>query len=284
VGSGYASGRGAHGPHGSPVALLAAVRFARAMQAVNGRAAAEASRPHFDLQLRFAATLARRSARPLVEALTFHTQLHRRLAYGNVARTPPDPAFLALAQRVAGQRVHRARLDLIVSAFAERPAPAPPARAIAEGCFRFEPPDARGHVRIHFRNRDSTGELGPLHHTKAAQRRAEIAALVALLMQRHPDAQAIDGGSWLYNLESYRRLFPVEFVDSRRPVVGPRMIHGGSTWGQFLDFRGAVKPAMRDAFLTRLEALDPAQPWSVFEHQALKTTAPLECFRREYGV
>jgi hypothetical protein len=254
------------------------------MQALNGRAAAEASRPHFDLQLHFAETLARKSNVPLVEALTFHTQLHRRLAYGNVARTPPEPAFLALAERVAAQPEHAARLGLIVSAFAERPAPMAPTGAIDQGCFRFETPDARGHVRLHFRNRDSTGDVGPLHHTKAAQRRAELAALVALLVQKHPEARAIDGGSWLYNLERYRRLFPAEFVASRRSPVGPRMIHGGSTWGQFLDFRGAVKPAMRDAFLARLETLDPAQPRSVFEHQALETSAPLECFRREYAV
>jgi hypothetical protein len=264
--------------------LASAARFARVMQELNGRTVAEANRPHFDLQLHFAEALARKSTRPLVETLTFHTQLHRRLAYGNVARMPPAPGFLVLAERVAAQPEHAVRLALIVSAFAERAAPAPPDGAIDQGCFRFETPDARGHVRIHFRNRDSTGELGPLHPTKAAQRRTELAALVALLVQEHPEANSIDGGSWLYNLERYRRLFPVEFVASRQPPVGPRMIHGGSTWGQFLDFRGAVRPAMRDAFLARLETLDPAQPWSVFEHQALMTSAPLECFRREYAV
>ncbi len=41
---------------------------------------------------------------------------------------------------------------------------------------------------------------------------------------------------------------------------------------------------MRDAFLARLADLDPEQPWSSFEFQPLKTSAPIECFRREYAA
>jgi len=65
------------------------------MQPVNGRVAAEAARAHFDLQLRFAEALTRGAGLPWVDAMTFQTQLHRRRGYGNVARMPPDPAFLA---------------------------------------------------------------------------------------------------------------------------------------------------------------------------------------------
>jgi hypothetical protein len=127
-----------------------------------GRSVAEAHRAHFDLQLRFAEALAARSSRPLVETLTFYTHLHRRLGHGNVARAAPDPAFTALAERAAALPDHAARIALLVSAYSERPVQTRPISESQHGCFGCEAPDARGHVRIHFSNRDSTNDVGPL--------------------------------------------------------------------------------------------------------------------------
>jgi hypothetical protein len=255
------------------------------MNLSHGFPAAVGLRDFFDLQLHFAETLASRAASPLVQTLTYHTNLHRRFAYGNVARQAPAPEFLALAEHLAALPDHAARLDAIVEAFAVRPVLGAPTGAAEFGCFRCEPPDERGHARLHFSNRDTSEDRSPLHSSKIERRRAELRALVAWLAQQYPQTQAIDGGSWLYNTRSYRRLFPAEFANSRKPIVGQRMIHGGSTWGQFLDFRGAVKPSLREAFLADLASsrFDPASPWSIFPLPVLKTSAPFDFFRREYG-
>ncbi len=246
--------------------------------------AAEIARGHFDLQLRFAEVLAARAPMPLAEAITFHTNLHRRFAYGNLSKQSPAPEFTSLAGQAAALPDHQARLDLMVAAFASRDDEGLPPHLFDFGCFRCEAPDERGHVRIHFGNRDSADGAGPLDRSKTARRRDELARMTGFLATTYPAAKAIDGGSWLYNTEAYRRLFPHEFAASRTPLEGPRSIHGSSSWGQFLDFRGRVKPNLRDDFLARLALLDPQRPWLLFPLPVLMTTAALKTFRREYGV
>jgi hypothetical protein len=255
------------------------------MNRTNGLLYAESLRDFFDLQLRFAETLASRSTLPFVRAVSYYTDLHRRFAFGNLARQPPAPEFLRVAEQLAALSDPGARLDLIIAAFAERPVLSESPSAWELGCFRCEPPDERGHVRLHFVNNDTSDDKSPLHISKMERRRAELAAMVDFLARTHPHTQAIDGGSWLYSTHSYRRLFPLEFVNSREPIVGQRA-HGGSTWGQFLDFRGAIKPSLRDAFLAELASprFDPDCSWSIFPLPALKTSSAFECFRREYGA
>ncbi|HEY9218163.1 MAG TPA: hypothetical protein VIO94_08945, partial [Phenylobacterium sp.] len=173
-----------------------------------------------------------------------------------------------------------ARLELTVDRFAEcaaEPRPDP-----EFGCFSYEPPDANGAVRIHFHNRDSADGTGPLTQAKAPARMAELQAMFAHVETVHPQARAVRGGSWLYNLEAYRRLFPPAYGASRR---APERVSlsGTSSWGQLLDHTEAVKPAVRDAFLARLPELDPAAPWRVFPLPALRTQAPLALFGPFYA-
>lgn len=251
---------------------------------MNGPLAAENSREFFSLQLRFAETLFARGAGSLVSTLTFHTNLHERFAYGSVARHEPALAFSEFVEQLVGLPDHATRLAATVAAYAVRPQLAAPVNSAEFGCFRCEHPDQGGHVRIHFLNRDASGDVGPLHRSKRARRRAELAALTAYLARAFPHTRVIDGGSWLYNVEGYRTLFPPAFVASRVLQTGPRSVHSGSIWGQLLDFRGQVKPALRDSFLARIAApdFDVTQPWSAFESSVWITSAPFSCFRREY--
>jgi hypothetical protein len=255
------------------------------MTAGKGIAAAEVSRGFFEVQLHYAATLSARTRISLAEAITFHTNFHRLFAYGNLAKMSPAEEFLSLVRYVTAIQDHTRRLDLLVAAFAQRPVdPWPPDRFPFGPCFACEAPDQDGAVRIHFRNNDRSGDVGPLHASKIGERRVDLTQMFAFLARRWPETKDVNGASWLYNTEGYRRLFPTEFTDSRTPLIGPRPIHGLSTWGQFLDFRGYAKPAIAEAFRQNLKSLDPAQPWLAFPYQVLSTTAPFEVFRREYGV
>jgi hypothetical protein len=239
----------------------------------------------FGVQLEYAAALAARADMPLADAIIWHTNFHRLFAYGNLAKMPPDPEFAALAVEVAGIAGPAARLDRLIAAYATRPHdPWPPDRFPFGPHFACEAPNEEGVVRIHFRNRVNTDSVGPLHASNVARRRAELTEMFGHIAGRWPETKAVNGASWLYNTEGYRRLFPRVFADSRTPLAGPRPIHGLSTWGQFLDFRGHVKPPVVEAFRQNLESLDLAQAWLVFPYQVLKTAAPFEAFRREYGV
>jgi hypothetical protein len=249
----------------------------------NGIAAAEIARSFFGVQLRYADTLSAKAGMPLTEAVTWHTNLHRLFAYGNLAKQSPDPAFVSLIDTALADPA--TRLDTIIAAYARRPPdPWPPDRFPFGKHFACEAPNAEGQVRIHFRNRFNTDELGPLHAFNIAQRRAELTEMFAFVEQRWPETKAVIGGSWLYNTNAYCRLFPAVYAASGTPLLGPRPTHGLSTWGQFLDFRGALKPAVADTFLRSLDTLDVSQPWLSFPHQVLSTNAPFEAFRREYGL
>jgi hypothetical protein len=249
----------------------------------NGMEAAEIARGFFGLQLHYADVLSAKAGLPLAEAITWHTNLHRLFAYGNLSKQAPDPEFLALIDTaLAGPAT---RLDAIITAYAKRPPDPWPADRFPFGRhFACEAPNAEGQVRIHFRNRFNRDAVGPLHASNIPQRRADLGAMFGFVAQRWPETKAIIGGSWLYNTDAYCRLFPAEYGASRTPLVGPRPIHGLSTWGQFLDFHGALKPAVGDKFRRNLDALDINQPWLSFPYQVLSTNAPFKVFRREYGL
>jgi hypothetical protein len=255
------------------------------MSSPKGIEAAEISRGFFGVQLDYADALAAKACMPVNDAIIWQTNFHRLFAYGNLAKMGPDREFVALVGEAAAIRDPAARLDLLIAAYAGRPFdPWPSDRFPFGRCFACEAPSEDGVVRIHFRHRYQNDAAGPLHASNIAQRRADLAEMFGFVARRWPETKAVNGASWLYNTEGYRRLFPKEFADSRTPLVGPRPIHGLSTWGQFLDFRGAVKPPIVETFKQNLKSLDPSQPWLVFPYPVLKTIAPFEAFRREYGV
>jgi hypothetical protein len=249
----------------------------------NGTAAAEIARAFFGLQLRYADALSARTGAPLGDTITWNTNLHRLFAYGNLAKQAPDPEFVTLIRSALAHPANR--LDTIVAAYAQRPPdPWPSDRFPFGRHFACEAPNAEGEVRIHFRNRFNPDTVGPLHASQVPQRRADLTEMFRFVAERWPGASCVIGQSWLYNTEAYRRLFPPAYAASRAPLLGMRPMHGLSTWGQFLDFRGFVKPAVADTFFHNLESLDPAQPWLSFPFQVLTTRAPFEAFKREYRL
>lgn len=253
------------------------------MTDANGTAAAELARSFFGVQLHYADVLSAKAGIPLAEAVTWHTNLHRLFAYGNLAKQPPDTAFVALIHTALANPA--TRLDTIITAYAHRPPDPWPADRFPFGKhFACEAPNADGAVRIHFRNGFNTDATGPLHAAHIPQRRAELTEMFRFVAQRWPETKAVIGGSWLYNTQAYRRLFPPAYAASRTPLLGPRPTHGLSTWGQFLDFRGALKPDVAEAFFKNLDTLDVTQTWRSFPYPVLSTTAPFEAFRREYSL
>ena len=252
--------------------------------AAKGEAAAEIARGFFGVQLHYAGVLAAKSGMPLAEAIIFHTNFHRLFAYGNLSKMSPDPEFVALVGDIVAMPPD-ARLDHLIAAYSKRPAdPWPPERFPFGNHFACEAPNEAGIVRIHFRNRFNTDAHGPLHASNIAQRRADLTAMFGFVVKSWPEAKSVLGASWLYNMDAYCRLFPADYGASRTPLVGPRSMHGLSTWGQFLDYRGRAKTEIVERFVQGLDALDVKAPWLSFPYQVLTTTAPVTSFRREFGV
>lgn len=240
---------------------------------------AERLRPYFAVQLQFAERLAALSGSGLPAAVLRYTNLHRRFGFGTHDPGDPHPEWLRFEMQLVQLREFEDRLDWTVSCFA---AAAPQADGANRfGCFRFDPPDADGVVRIHFSNRDADG-VSPLAPSKVERRQAELAEMCAYISLHHPGAKLIKGGSWLYNLDAYCRLFPPAYVASRTRPAQARL-NGTSTWGQLLTYRGEVKAQVRDHLLGALGRIELAAPWRAFPLQALGAEAPFKVFQDHFA-
>lgn len=244
------------------------------------REEAERLRGYFDVQLLFAETVAGRTSRALSEACLEVTNLHRRFGLGRAEVGAPSAGWTRYAAGLERCASGADRLDWTVAFFADAPAEASGRRRF--GCFSYEMQDADQVVRIHFSNRDSDDGQGPLARVKVDRRLSELREMFGSVRAQHRRARAVRGGSWLYNLEAYRRLFPRDYGASRFEPERVRL-DGTSSWGQLLDFRGAVKPAVRQALLDNIGHVDLAAPWKAFPMRALGAESAIEPFYRLYG-
>lgn len=240
--------------------------------------------PYFEVQLRLARRMAELQGVPLSHAALRYTNFHRRFGLGT-ANAAPAAAWLPYAAALDDVSDLPAQVALTQATFLEMPdeVPTAPPR-VRFGCFACDPPNLDGEVQIHFHNLDTDADGGPLARAKVSRRRSELAAMINHIGAACPDARAIRGRSWLYNMAAYRRLFPDDYTASATLASATNTLHGNSSWGQMIDSREAVRPELRDALLANLATLDPDAPWRAFPLQVLTVTAPLTSFVRFYGV
>lgn len=243
------------------------------------REEAERLRDYFDVQLQFAETVADRTFCALSAACLKFTNLHRRFGLGRTDGGALSAGWVRYAAGLERCASRPDRLKWTLAFFADTPPEQSATRRF--GCFSYELLNADEVVRIHFSNRDSADGRGPLARAKADRRRSELRAMFGYIQAHHPGARTVLGGSWLYNLEAYRRLFPSEYAASAFEPERVRL-DGTSSWGQLLDFRGFVKPAVRQALLDNITRVDMAAPWRAFPLRALGARSAIEPFYRFY--
>lgn len=239
---------------------------------------------YFDLQLTFAGLIAERRGIPLGEAVAFYTNFHRRFGLGEIISQPDQIVWPRYVDGLSLCGAHEERVGWTQEFYSQAPDVPALAGEFRFGCFSFRLSDDGAHIRIHFANRDSEDGVGPLSRSKAGRREAELKEMFSFVRETFPLASGVSGGSWLYHLEAYRRLFPSAYGDSRKPPEGPIRLHGTSSWGQFLDHRGNVKAKLKDAFLSGLSNLDVRKPWRAFPLPALLTQASIDLFFERYDV
>lgn len=121
------------------------------------------------------------------------------------------------------------------------------------GCFRYryvENEQGEGIVKMHFLN-DRSSKEGPLASNQKGNRLKELKELFEDVKKNHPNAKYVQGGSWLYNLESYKRLFPKEYTKDMKSIFPkPQML---VIWGQFINSEWEINKERAESFLNRLE-------------------------------
>lgn len=221
----------------------------------------------FDLQLQFAHTVTVLSGLPLACALLKYTNFYIRFGLGRDF----DPAHPIWHEYLAGlrdtndshgwtYRFYLTRLQAMVE----------PAAVATFGCFSYARLSG-DRIRLHFQNAETDGH-SPLGIERLGQRLADLAALFEHLKRTLRQPLQVVGASWLYNLNAYRRLFPVSYLATAH-VIGHRFQHM-PLWGQFVNRYGEIKESMTRQFFERLErqssldGLDQCFPFQVLAVEA----------------
>lgn len=142
------------------------------------------------------------------------------------------------------------------------------------GCFRYKYMTDKEEipiVKLHFENYDSS-PYGPLSKERKKMRISELKEMFTEIKKLHPDVKYVQGGSWLYHYESYRRLFPKSYTEDlkEQPVRDTRIF---VPWGPFVSSEGTLKSDLVKEFLERVKIANTVDQ--------LKESFPLKgCFPR----
>jgi len=155
------------------------------------------------------------------------------------------------------------------------------------GCFRYnfnqQVDDEKAIIEIHFKNRDSS-VYGPLTKERKHARCHDLKSMFESISKNHSEAKIVRGGSWLYNLNSYRRLFPEIFTTDMKVEEIPFPRTSG-IWGQFLTSNGKVNASMKRNFLLKVNnAKNADELLQCFEFKILFPSAGIESFYSHFAT
>ena len=232
----------------------------------------------FGLQLASSRKIAQLTQQSYPEAILHGTAMYRILGL-DWSLDPHHPVWHSY---LAGLHQEDTDTDWSYQFYLERADQIPSYEEPRWGCFSNEYWSERRSIHLHFGNLDNSG-YGPLSHQRKEARLEELCSMFTQIKRAHPDALAVHGSSWLYNLEAYRRLFPVEYGLSTRADT-PHLI-ARSLWGQFLRYDGRLHEERAKLFLDRLNRLeDEHQHAQCFPYQVLLAQAPITLFYAFYGL
>lgn len=121
------------------------------------------------------------------------------------------------------------------------------------GCFRYkyveDQKTGEKIVKIHFKNADVSG-FGPLDSRNTETRMNELKEMFKEIKEKYPEVEYVQGGSWLYNYESYKRLFPKSFIENMKTITAKTQYL--VIWGQFLNSENLIKEDMKLRFLSKV--------------------------------
>ncbi len=231
----------------------------------------------FDLNLLYAQKIAQVLRRPIDEGLLGYTHLY--LSFGlDRCFDPANPIWQAY---LAGIRRSDDACAWTHSFYLDRKAKIPP-KSLPDpyfGCFSYALWSGN-RVRIHFRNAE-TIDCSPLSQKRMDIRQTELRAMFLYIQEKVENPSTVVGGSWLYNIEAYRRLFPPEFLQTA--YVSHDDYQFIALWGQFLDRHGQIRQDLSAHFRKNLAAshsLECVQ--ASFPSQVLRLEGPIEDFYRFY--
>ncbi len=196
----------------------------------------------FDTQYAFAKIMSERKSIPLTDAVKEYAPLLNKSIRTEDGKKDLIPSLTDenLVETGYAETLERRKsYDKNGLSYSEEPFHGEGARF---GCFYYRYNQKTKTVAPHFFNAEAEEEFvdgkdvsrGPLSKEKLERRKAELTEMFRNIKERHPDATYVRGKSNLYNIESYRRLYPSTYevgdID-----YDPALWKGDTDiWGQFL--------------------------------------------------
>lgn len=230
-----------------------------------------------DLQLTFAERVCELSGASFERALLEYTNLYIRLGLGHSF----DATHATWRAYLAGLRTASDARAYTYGYYLDAAKVGVESRSLGTfGCFSW---GREGDVvRLHFVN-ETPGGVSPFDDMRHAERRAELVALFAQVKSIVGNGAKVTGVSWLYNRESYRRLFPPAYVESTGVARG--RFRGMSLWGQFLNRRGELHVARATKLSSALDAASSIEEIDgCFPFPVLVAEAPVSAFYDFLGL
>ena len=149
------------------------------------------------------------------------------------------------------------------------------------GCFSYVYPWRNTKkLRLHFENRE-TSEHGALSKARMTLRKSELTEMFRYIQAEHPDVETVRGGSWLYNIPAYLRLFPPDYVKTVKPVGYETEFW--ALWGQFIARKGSIRQPIASQFLECLDKQKTIETClQCFPYQVLRPECAIEKFYSFY--
>ena len=233
------------------------------------------------LQVRFAQKIAEVSHQTLKDVLIDHTML-RTLFNLRVSHDIPNPLW---DEFIDGLCMSDTREDWTYSFYLQRAAVKtdfPDDRQFF-GCFSYVYPWRNTRkLRLHFENRETSGH-SVLSKARMSLRKSELSAMFQHIQANHPDVETVRGGSWLYNIPAYLRLFPPEYLKTAKPVGYETTFW--ALWGQFIARNGSIQQPAAAQFLECLgkqKTVDGCL--QCFPYQVLRPECSIETFYDFYNL
>lgn len=235
-------------------------------------------REYFALNHAFAVRVTELTGCPLAEAYLKYTQLYLVFGLERVF-DPADPAWVSFLEGAAQAGDPVAWIEDTFHRLRDHEIPRP--RENAFGCFSFAVWDG-GRIRLHFFSGGNPA-YSPLARANLSARLDELTALFRSLKKDSANARTVVGGSWLYNIEAYRRLFPSEFLRTAAPEETECQFV--ALWGQFIGHDRQVKPDLARRFLASVAcARSMDDLLHAFPYPVLRLECPIDVFYRHYGI
>ena len=240
---------------------------------------------YFSLQLEYAKRAAKISRIPLEQALMEFTSFWRRINDLRLLKInkmewsfdPKTPQWRELCDRINNNE----RADIVAFDLCLRNDNSTEDGKHYFGCFRYDfisqIDNDYGIIKIHFKNRDHSIE-GPLSKERQNARLQDLKKMFESIRENHPEAKVVMGGSWLYNLKSYQRLFPKTFTSNMKVEEIPFPRTSG-IWGQFLNSDGQVNEKIKWSFIHKADTAESTEELlQCFEFKILFPRAGIESF------